>query len=137
MEERRKTVMVFGVFDFLHDGHRHFLREAKKLGGRLVAVVASETAVLKLKGRMPRLSLGERTENLSKENVADRIISGDSEPGSWRVIFREKPDIVALGYDQRDLEKELRLLLSKGEIRFRLVSLKPLGDGSLHSSKLM
>lgn len=129
--------MVFGVFDMLHEGHRHFLREAKKLGGRLAAVVAPEAAVLKLKSRMPRLSLRERMKNLSKENLADRIISGDSELGSWRVIFREKPDIVALGYDQKDLEKELRLLLSKGEIRFRLVSLKPFGNGSLHSSRLI
>jgi FAD synthetase len=51
----RGRVIAFGVFDGLHEGHRHFLREARKLGGRLTVAVAHDEAVVMLKGRRPPL----------------------------------------------------------------------------------
>ena len=40
-----KTIAIFGVFDGIHDGHLFFIREAKKQGNRLVAIVARDEVV--------------------------------------------------------------------------------------------
>jgi len=40
LKSHNKRVMVFGVFDGLHEGHKSFLRQARKYGGELRAVVA-------------------------------------------------------------------------------------------------
>ncbi len=129
-----KVILVFGVFDLLHDGHRHFLREAKKLGNKLVAVISRDETSLILKGKLPENLLAERMENLRKENLADEIIKGDEIIGSWEVLRNVKPDIVALGYDQQNLETELRFFIAKNKINCELIFIKPFGDGSLHSS---
>jgi cytidyltransferase-like protein len=52
VENKKKitTVMVFGTFDGIHDGHRYFLNEAKKFGDKLVVAVAKDTTVKTLKG---------------------------------------------------------------------------------------
>ena len=49
--KRPKKVMVFGTFDGIHDGHRHFLREAKKQGEELIVAVSKDEVVQKLKNR--------------------------------------------------------------------------------------
>ena len=95
-----KKVMVFGVFDNFHDGHREFLRHAKRAGDYLIAVVAPDHVVHELKGHLPRHQLGDRMEHLSREGIVDKVIEGDHELGSWRVLRKYKPQVIALGYDQ-------------------------------------
>ena len=55
-----KTVLVFGTFDGLHEGHQFFLKKARALGDRLVVVVARDVSVIALKGRSARLHEQER-----------------------------------------------------------------------------
>jgi len=95
------TVMVFGVFDLIHEGHRHFLREAKKFGRQLIAVAASDASVIKLKGFIPVHPLSDRVNNLEAEMLADKILKGDDDLGSWRILKNHTPDVIALGYDQK------------------------------------
>ena len=104
--------MVFGVFDGLHDGHRHFLREAKRHGDYLIAVVTPDHIVHQLKGHLPEKDLGDRIEHLLHEGLADRVVQGDDELGSWGVVRRHKPSAVAVGYDQDVLKKELERIAS-------------------------
>lgn len=133
----KKKVMVFGVFDVIHDGHRYFLSNAKKLGDELIIAIAQDKSVEKLKGRLPKNTLLQRINNISNEMIADKILPGDLKIGNWNILMSCKPDIVALGYDQNKLGDALlkHLRLKKLEIEVRYVG--PYLDGSLHSSKLI
>lgn len=105
--------MVFGTFDGLHEGHRALFREAKKYGDYLIAVVAQDGIVAELKGRGPRFTFKERFEALGREDGIDEVIEGDSELGTWEVIKKYQPDVIALGYDQAELKKDLETHLSE------------------------
>jgi FAD synthetase len=101
-----KKVMVGGVFSVLHPGHLFFLNRAKSLGDCLVVVVASDRTVMKRKGILLKTAK-ERKAAIEKEGVADRVIIGDSED-FFRVVGKEKPDIIALGYDQEPDDELMR-----------------------------
>jgi len=103
----RKQVMVFGVFDGLHEGHWAFLKETKQCGDYLIAVVAQDHIVKRLKGRLPRFNLARRFEHLRRADHVDAVLVGDSEPNSWKVLDLHRPQVVALGYDQELLKTEL------------------------------
>ena len=95
--------MVFGVFDGLHEGHRHFLSEAAKRCGELVVVVARDETSAALKGRVPREALGERLARLRAWNPSLVAVWGDKALGDWAVVGEYAPDIIFLGHDQRAL----------------------------------
>lgn len=99
--------MVFGVFDGLHGGHTYFLREAASKCDDLVVVVALPETSLALKGRPPALSLSERMQGVRLCDPKFIVIPGDVVPGSWEVLAAYKPDVVFLGYDQKELAKEI------------------------------
>jgi cytidyltransferase-like protein len=46
---KKKVVMTFGTFDVFHPGHRFYLAEARKLGDRLLVIVALDSTVEKIK----------------------------------------------------------------------------------------
>jgi FAD synthetase len=136
MKETGKTVMVFGVFDIIHDGHRHFLNEAKKLGQEIVAVLPQDAVVNEMKGRFPLHSLTERIHNLEAESIVDKVISGDNIIRSWNIINMERPDVIALGYDQVTLKNALESERTKFPWNLELVTISPYRDTSLHSNTL-
>lgn len=101
-----KKVMVFGTFDIIHKGHLHFLAEAKNLGDLLVVIVARDATVKELKGELPWNNEHERLRNIKMSGLADTAKLG-STGDKHRVIREEKPDIIALGYDQRAFTENL------------------------------
>ena len=114
----RKKVMVFGVFDSLHDGHKAFLKEAKSYGEYLIAVLPPDDVVKQLKNRYPKLTIAERFEHLRKTDHVDAVIVGDAELGTWNVLENHRPQVIALGYDQDKIKEEL-------EKYFKSVDWKP------------
>ncbi|HVW21105.1 MAG TPA: adenylyltransferase/cytidyltransferase family protein [Opitutaceae bacterium] len=48
--EGRTVVLTNGVFDLLHDGHRHYLGHAAKLGDALFVALNSDASTRALKG---------------------------------------------------------------------------------------
>jgi cytidyltransferase-like protein len=130
------TVLVFGAFDGLHEGHRNFLSQAKKLGDHLAISIASDKAIQQLKGHAPRFSAEERKTMLKKEGFGDSLMIGDTDLGNWTAIKKFKPDIVALGYDQKDLYEAL--LYDKDQFPFlkKIERLHPHQGETLHSSML-
>lgn len=102
-----KKIMVFGVFDGVHEGHRHFFQEAREPGDYLIAVVAQDHIVEHLKGHLPKLDLSQRFEHLGKEDGVDEVVIGDHKLSTWEVVKKHKPDIIALGYDQEFLKEDL------------------------------
>ena len=128
--------MVFGTFDLLHDGHVHFLSEAKKYGDKLVVALASDSVVVRLKGRLPIDSFERRLNNLKSLDLVDDVVTGDKTPGSWGVIDSIHPDSIALGYDQKKLASELKVFLDREKIPIQVFFVGPYRDKSLHSSVL-
>ena len=81
-----KKVMVFGVFDGLHDGHRVSIKErqeARRLfdRGRGPRPHRGSSS----KGHGPRLNLAERFAHLEDEDGVDEVVIGDEEQayGTW------------------------------------------------------
>lgn len=136
MSDVEKIVVVFGVFDIVHAGHRYFLAEAKKLGTELVVAVAHDNLVFKLKGMAPENTLSQRIDNLSRERIADKILPGDLEMNTWSILLTHRPSIIALGYDQETLGTTLTKYINERKLNIKLNYIKPYLDGSLHSSKL-
>lgn len=134
--EQAETVMVFGTFDGLHDGHRFFLREARKLGDRLIAAVAQETVVKKLKGRTPREPLSKRLAGLRASGLVDEAAPGDTRLGNWSAIKKYAPDTIALGYDQDALTEALADFIQKENLPITLVRLPAHHPDKHHSSFL-
>ncbi len=94
-----KLVMAFGTFDFLHAGHENFLKQAKKLGSEILVVIARDNTVRSVKSRNPVNSERKRLRNLRQTGWVDKVILGNS-GDKHKVILQNKPDIIALGYDQ-------------------------------------
>ena len=99
--------MVFGVFDGIHEGHRAFFKEAKSHGDYLIAVVAPDHVVEHLKGKMPAIDIGWRLEALKKEDGVAEVVMGDDDLGTWDVVKKYRPAVIALGYDQTLLKKDI------------------------------
>ena len=100
-----KKVMVFGTFDILHPGHINFLRQAKK-HGQLIAVIARDRTVKRLKGKLPRHNEKKRFGAVNGLKLATRVILGNL-TDKYAAIKKYRPDIIALGYDQTNFVKQL------------------------------
>jgi cytidyltransferase-like protein len=97
---RLKVVMLGGAFEVIHTGHVHALSEARGLGNTLVVVVATDESVLRNKGRPPATTQGLRVALVSSLRQVDLAVPGNK--GSiYDILVRIRPDVVALGYDQR------------------------------------
>jgi rfaE bifunctional protein nucleotidyltransferase chain/domain len=95
-----KKVLVGGVFDILHFGHIHFLKEAKKLGDYLVVAIESDANVKKLKGQSrPFHSQDQRKEILESLNFVNEVIilSESMKDGDYRKLVENvKPKVLAV-----------------------------------------
>ncbi|NTW27472.1 MAG: adenylyltransferase/cytidyltransferase family protein [Candidatus Moranbacteria bacterium] len=131
-----KKVLVFGTFDIFHEGHWDFLKQARKHGEFLRVVVARNVTVLNVKGRLPRYSEGERVTAIKKSELADEVVLG-SLNDRYEVVREYKPDVICLGYDQKQSVAELRRKLNEsGMERTRIVKLKAYQPEKYKSSLL-
>ena len=131
MTTENKKIMIFGVFDNLHDGHRFFI----EYGNELYIIITPTHAVEKLKGKLPYYSIKERTQALSKEFPNARIIEGDTEIGLWSPIKNYSPNVIVCGYDQNDLYTELMKI--KDIYNFELIQNEENYGGLEHHSRFL
>ncbi len=115
------TVMATGTFDILHMGHIYFLKEAKKLGDRLVVVVACDKTVHRLKHE-PVTSEKMRLSLIKELRMVDKAVLG-KEDDMFDVVEEINPDVIALGYDQIHNEKSLKTEITKRNITAKIVRL--------------
>ena len=104
-------VVATGVFDIIHIGHAHFLNAAKEYGDELVVIVANDDTVRRMKGE-PILSDKMRADVVSYLKPVNQVVIGRTGNMLDIIVEEIKPDIIALGYDQRlftrkELEKRL------------------------------
>ena len=133
---KKKTVLVFGVFDVLHDGHRFFLRAARARGAQLIVAVAPDAVVQALKEKPPRQPLAERLAAVRKEGLADTVVQGDVQINDWSILKKYKADVIALGYDQMRLEESVRAYIAKENLPIKVVKIAAMNPARLHSSFL-
>lgn len=105
-----KKVLVGGVFDILHYGHIHFLRESKKLGNYLIVALESDVNVKKLKGNSrPFHNQNQRRETLEALSFVDEVIvlKDEMNDEDYRNLVQTiKPNIIAITAGDTILEKK-------------------------------
>jgi len=117
------TVMVFGTFDILHPGHLYFLKEAKHHGDKLFVVVARDTTVKELKGKVPVHDERVRLKKINSLPFVDHAILGDKK-NKFALIEKIRPDIICLGYDQHHFTQKLTKELKKINLHAKIIRLK-------------
>ncbi len=119
-------VMATGTFDLLHMGHIYYLKEAKKLGDRLVVVVARDSTVRKLKHE-PITPEEMRLDLIKELKIVDEAVLGHKDD-MYATVKEIKPDIIALGYDQVHDEKKIEQELKSRKMVARVVRLPKYSD---------
>ena len=126
-------VMATGVFDILHLGHIYFLEEAKKLGDELVVVVATDKTAEQLK-HTPITSQDMRVKLVASLKPVDEAVLG-YEGDRYTIVKELKPDIIALGYDQKHDEEQIKEDLKKHGLDVKVVRLEPFVDHDLDGTR--
>ncbi len=103
----KTRVICAGTFDHLHDGHLSFLRQAKSLGDELIVIVARDATVQRIKGFRPSNDEERRKRDVTSTGIPDAVVLGNLESDILQILEELKPDIVAVGYDQRVSEEEV------------------------------
>jgi cytidyltransferase-like protein len=125
-----KVVLIGGVFDIVHPGHIHTLKDAKSQGDVLVVVVAKSSTALRInKQRKIYHDENLRKELVSSIRYVDYAIIG-REGTLYDTVDFVKPDIIALGYDQVHTEKEIAVNCAKRGINTRIIRLNTPIPGS-------
>ena len=127
-------VMATGTFDLLHLGHIYYLKQAKKLGDKLVVVVATDKTVRRLKHEP--VNPEEIRLNLIKElKVVDGAYLGH-EDDMYEIVEEIKPDIIALGFDQIHDENYINSQLKKRKLNVKVIRLSEfIGDSDLEGTR--
>lgn len=95
----RRIVFTNGCFDILHQGHVHYLQQARALGDVLVVGVNSDESVRRIKGPdRPINGLGERVAVLAALRCVDHLVRFDEET-PHRLIEAIRPDVFVKGGD--------------------------------------
>ena len=102
--KKKIVVAVSGGFDPVHAGHLQLLKEAKKLGDKLVVILNNDNWLKKKKGFV-FMSQQERRKIISALKWVDKVVitGHGSNPKDMSVnkeLERIKPDIFANGGDR-------------------------------------
>ena len=141
MEDRKKKTVVLakGTFDLLHYGHIYYLTKAKETGGvsaELKVVVARDKTVERLKGVKPIIHENQRMAIVSSLRVVDDVFLGYESIDMKRVIDTIKPSIIAVGYDQEDLEMKLLKYVEESKYAIKIIRVGKFQAEKLSSSEI-
>lgn len=127
--------MLFGTFDILHIGHINLFQQARKYGDKLIVVVARDTNVIKNKKIKPLFTEKERAVVLKNIKLIDQVLLG-SKINPYTIIKKVYPDIIALGYDQKDYVTGLKDFLQENNLSAQIIRLKPYKKEKYKSHKI-
>ncbi len=130
-------MLASGVFDLLHLGHVRFLEDAKKAGGpnaNLIVIIAKDSTAEKTKGKKPIMNENEHCSLVQSLKVVDTAVLGYEGLEIGEVIGKIKPDIIALGYDQAEMERDVKEYLAAHKQPIVVVRIGKFGENTLDSS---
>lgn len=137
VKKKRPIVLAAGVFDLLHLGHVRFLEEAKKAGGEnaeLIVIVARDKTVENRKSESPVMSENQRRALVESLEVVDEAILGYDKFDIGRVIEKIKPDVIALGHDQKGIGEMVRAAIDNKRLKTKVVKIGKFSEDELKSS---
>lgn len=111
-------VMTNGCFDILHPGHVSYLKNAKKLGDRLIVAVNTDASVKRLKGEgRPINPTDHRMDVLAGLESVDWVVPFE-EDTPQSLIAKILPDILVKGGDYKieDIAGGAEVLAAGGEV---------------------
>lgn len=121
-------IMVFGTFDIVHPGHKHFFQQARSLAGKyepfLIVSLARDKNVIRIKGKTPTSNELKRLARIKSLSEVDKAVLG-AIGNHIPHIVKEKPEIIALGYDQSAYVGGLKSALAKEGLKVKLARMKP------------
>ena len=121
-----RKIMVFGTFDGLHPGHLNFFKQARALSSEpfLIVSIARDRNVKRIKGKYPFLSEKKRADLVRGAKIVNKVVLAGTKSHLPHIV-KEKPDIIALGYDQTFYIKNLKKDLKNKGVSVKIVRLKP------------
>ena len=123
----KKVVLTNGVFDLLHEGHRYYLQNARKLGDALFVALNADASVRALKGpERPVQTADERARALGALTYVDGIFIFNT-PRLDAEITALQPDIYgkAGDYTLDKLDPGERAALEKAGTKIEFLSFLP------------
>jgi FAD synthetase len=136
----KTRILIFGTYDGIHEGHRSFFAQARALAPNplLIVSLARDVNVKKVKGKLPFETEQERKAALEKEILVDEVVLGALDDDYIAHVLSERPDIIALGYDQNGTTytDSLAEKLSRAGCTARIVRCEPYKPEIYKSSKL-
>ena len=109
------TGYVPGGFDMLHVGHLNILTEAAKRCDRLIAGVATDESLERMKGRGPIVPLAERMALVAALRVVDSVVPDYDQ--DKRLAWKRSPfDVLFKGTDWEGTDKGRRLEAEMAEV---------------------
>ena len=104
-EEVDRRVFVAGTFDLIHPGHVELFRFASRYG-KVYAVVARDSTVVRVKGKRPLMDEETRRFMVSAVRYVREALLGD-ERDMLASVARVRPHVIVLGPDQPFEEERL------------------------------
>lgn len=136
-KSKKTKIMLFGTFDGLHKGHLNLFKQARNLAedSFLVVSVARDKNVKRIKGKPPLFDEKKRFKEIKKVKIIDKVVLANVK-NYFSHILKEKPDIIALGYDQKAYVDELKIDIKKNKMPVKLIRLKPFKE-KIYKSHLL
>lgn len=136
-KDKKTKIMLFGTFDGLHKGHLNLFKQARNLSEEsfLIVSVARDKNVERIKGKPPLFNEEKRYREIKKVKIVDKVLLANIR-NYFSHILKEKPDIIALGYDQKAYVGELKRDIKKNKMPVKLIRLKPFKE-KIYKSHLL
>ena len=116
------TGYVPGGFDMLHVGHLNILTESAKRCDHLIAGVATDESLERMKGRGPIVPLTERMSMVAALRMVDSVVPDYDQ--DKRLAWKRSPfDVLFKGTDWKDTDKGRRLEAEMAEVGASVVYL--------------
>lgn len=117
--DREVVGYVPGGFDMFHVGHLNILKASRARCDRLIVGVASDEALMVMKGRPPVIPHQERMEIIASVGFVDDVVTDVSQ--DKRIAWRHHPfDVLFKGDDWKGTVKGDRLEAEMAEVGARV-----------------
>lgn len=120
-KQKKKIVLVTGVFDVLHEEHKRFLEAARKEGDFLLVGIESDVRVRKMKGESrPYFPEEKRKDHLEAWKIADSVFilpEKFSQPADHDAFIAQiRPHVLAVSEHTAHLPEKMQILQKYGGV---------------------